>query len=323
MVRIGDAEGPGVIEGDDAFVRRDERLGYLVFVKPSAGPVQAFDHSGQFLRLIGRSGEGPGEIGGIVDVNVVGSRIVVLDWRKRAWLLFDRSGQTVSEAQHSMAGMGEFVPVDGDHIVMATIDRRPDLVANPLHVVNVVTGDPLRHFGALDSNWAVTDPFAGSVIVSGVSTTGTVWVGKAASPTIKEWSLEGDLLRSIDGELPWFPLVTAQPDIGKEQPPTLLRAVAMSPSGQLWVLTSTADPDWRKAELTTLGEEVVIERSQRDGYRDSRLDIFDIEGRIHIGFHTWDSAGVRLLNQDGEPAVSVMEYTDEMVPQVGIYRGAR
>lgn len=323
VVRLGDAEGQGIIEGGDVFARWHELHGYLVFIKPSAGPVKVFDHSGRFLRLVGRSGEGPGEIGGIVDVNFVGDRIVVLDWRRRSWLSFDRSGQTVGEARHSMVGTGDFMPLDGDHIVMAAIDRRPDFVAQPLHVVNVATGEPQRHFGAVGSNWAVTDPYAGSVAASGVSATGTVWVGKAARPTIAEWSADGKLVQSITGELPWFPPVTRYPEIGKERPPTLLRSLAVSPSGHLWMLTSIADPGWREAELTTLGQEVVIEQHQADGYRDTRLDVFDLEGRVHVGFRTWDSAGVRLLTLGGEPAVSVLEYTDQMVPKVAIYRAAK
>ena len=323
VVRLGDAEGPGIIEGGNVFVRWHELHGYVVFIKPSAGPVKLFDHSGVFLRLMGRSGEGPGEIGGIVDVNFVGSRIVILDWRRRSWLSFDPSGQALGEARHSMVGTGDFMPVDGDHIVMAAIDRSPDFVAQPLHIVNVATGEPQRHFGAVGANWAVTDPYAASVAASGVSATGTVWVGKAARPTLAEWSVDGELIRSIAGELPWFPPVTRYPETGKERPPTLLLSLAVSPAGQLWMLTTIADPGWREAELTTLGNEVVIEPHQTDGYRDSRLDVFNIDGGIHVGFRTWDSAGVRLLTLDGEPAVSVLEYTDEMIPKVAIYRAAR
>ncbi len=323
VVQLGDAEGPGIIEGGDVFVRWDELHGYLVFVKPSAGPVKVFDHGGQFLRLVGRSGEGPGEIGGIVDVNFVGNRIVVLDWRRRSWLSFDQSGQTLGEARHSMVGTGDFMPVDDDRIVMAAIDRRPDFVAQPLHVLNVTTGEPVRHFGAAGSNWAVTDPYAGSVAASGVSAAGTIWVGKAARPSIAEWSVEGELIQSIDGTLAWFPPVTAYPEIGKDRPPTLLRSLATSSSGELWMLTSIADPGWRDAELTTLGQEVVIEQHQADGYRDSRLDVFDLDARIHVGFRTWDSAGVRLVTLGGEPAVSVLEYTDQMVPKISVYRATK
>lgn len=323
VVRLGDAEGPGIIEGGDVFVRWHEVQGYLVFIKPSAGPVKVFDHGGRFLHLVGRSGEGPGEIGGIVDVNFVGNRIVALDWRRRYWLSFDRTGQTLGEARHSMVGTGDFMPVDDNHIVMAAIDRRPDFVAQPLHVVNVATGEPVRHFGAVGSNWAVTDPYAGSVAASHVSATGTLWVGKAARPSIAEWSLDGGLVQSIEGELPWFPRVTAYPEIGKDRPPTLLRSLATSGSGQLWMLTSIADPGWRDAELTTIGQEVVIEQHQADGYRDTRLDVFDLGAGVHVGFRTWDSAGARLLTLDGEPAVSVLEYTDAMVPRVAIYRASK
>lgn len=319
VVLLGDADGPGIIEGGNVFVRWHETLGFLLYIKPSAGPVKIFDHGGQFVGLVGRSGQGPGEIGGIVDANFVGDRIVVLDWRRRSWLSFDRSGLSLGEVRHSMVRTGDFIPLDRDHVVMAAVDRRPDYVIQPLHVVNVATGEPLRHFGSVEANWDA-DPYSRSVAVSGVSATGTVWVGKAARPTITEWSVDGELVQSITGELPWFPPVTRYPETGRERPPTLLLSLGVSPAGQLWMLTTIADPGWREAELTTLGQEVVIEQHQTDGYRDSRLDVFDLEGLIHVGFRTWDSAGARLLSLNGEPAVSVLEYTDQMVPQVAIYR---
>lgn len=49
-------------------------------------------------------------------------------------------------------------------------------------------------------------------------------------------------------------------------------------------------------------------------------DIFDLDGQRHVGSYTWDSQNVRLMNLDGEPAVSVPEYTADLVPQIVIYR---
>ena len=70
------------------------------------------------------------------------------------------------------------------------------------------------------SNWAATDPYAGSVASSGVSGTGTVWVGNATRPTIAEWSVDGELVQSIAGDISWFPPVMRYPEIGKERHPT-------------------------------------------------------------------------------------------------------
>ena len=53
---------------------------------------------------------------------------------------------------------------------------------------------------------------------------------------------------------------------------------------------------------------------------DTRLDIFDLEEQRHIGSFVWDSPYARLINLGGEPAVSIVEYTEDNGLQVVIYR---
>ncbi|MYI06630.1 MAG: 6-bladed beta-propeller, partial [Gemmatimonadetes bacterium] len=89
VVRLGDAEGAGAIEGSEPVVTWSARSGYVV-----AGPtfLQVFDDDGRFVRRIGRRGEGPGEFTAVADAHVVDDRLVALDRVTRAWSIFTLAG---------------------------------------------------------------------------------------------------------------------------------------------------------------------------------------------------------------------------------------
>ena len=56
-----------------------------------------------------------------------------------------------------------------------------------------------------------------------------------------------------------------------------------------------------------------------DDARDMRLDIFSLRERRHLGRHVWDQASAGMLSRGGDPAVSVLEYDDAMVPRIVVY----
>ena len=318
VVRLGDADGPGLIEGAAPGVSWSERMGYAV-----AGPtfLQVFDDEGRFVRRIGRAGEGPGEFDGIADAHVVGGRLVVLDRVRRSWSVFDRSGRFVGRRPYGHQ-TGPFVPVGGGRVAVVARDRSSQAGGSPLHLADIDSGVPSLHFGSRDVwEYGRRDrPYADSIRGSVVGRPGTVWWGAAGSPRVQEWSVDDELLRVIEGELPWFPEVTEPVDRTREPPPTLLGSLALEGQNRFWMITRTADPDWRDVELEPGPEGPRIPASKRADYLDTRLDIFDLEEKRHIGRYVWDSPYVRLFNLGGEPAVSVVEYDEEMVPQVVVYR---
>lgn len=64
LVRLGDAEGPGMLESDYNIVRIDRHGRY--FVRGGSAPYfWVFDSSGRLAHRIGRRGEGPGEFSGV------------------------------------------------------------------------------------------------------------------------------------------------------------------------------------------------------------------------------------------------------------------
>ena len=316
VARLGDAVGPGLISVANPAVSWSKDVGYLVSALTS---VQIFDDSGRFVRTLGRQGEGPGEFRGVIDAHLVDGSIVALDHPKRAWVVYDKGGGFVVERRYGLAH-GPFVPVGGSRVVVIAVDRRPSVVGYPLHLVDVNVGTPSLHFG-FSGTWLNT-PYATTIVGSVTSRQGTVWWGTAASPRVEEWTLDNELVRSIEGNLPWFAEVTEDIDPTREEPSTLLKSIALDHEGHLWLSLETADPDWRDVPREVSGAEgaVVIPPDRWDDYLDTRLDIFDLNARRFLGSHIWDSQNVRLMDLDGEPAVSVLAYTETMVPQVVIYR---
>ena len=321
VVRLGDADGPGLIEGAAPPVSWSEQLGYVVVGRTF---LQVFDDEGRFVRRIGRKGEGPGEFGGIADAQVVGGRLVVLDRVRRSWSIFNREGQFVGRRPYGHQ-TGPFVPVGGDRVAVVARDRSSQAGDSPLHLAHVDSGVPSLHFGSREV-WEYDRrdrPFSDIVRGSVVGQPRAVWWGAAGSPRVQEWSIDDELLRVIEGDLPWFPEVTEPVDRTREPPPTLLGSLALEGQNRFWMITRTADPDWRDVELEPGPEGLRIPASKRADYLDTRLDIFDLEEQRHIGRYVWDSPYPRLFNLGGEPAVSVVEYNEDKVPQVVIYRVGR
>ncbi|MXY77464.1 MAG: hypothetical protein F4Y40_10370 [Acidimicrobiia bacterium] len=266
-------------------------------------------------------GEGPGEFTAIADAHVVDGRLVALDRVTRAWSNFNLAGEFLGRRPYGHQA-GAFVPVGGGRVVVVNRDAAPEADDAPLHLAHIDSGVPSLHFGSKDAweyGWKER-PHAGDVRGSVTGRPGTLWWGAAGGPRLQEWSVDDELLRVIEGELPWFPEVRRPVDLTREPPPTLLRFLALDTTEHLWMITRTADPDWREVELETGQQGLRVPAGKQDNYFDTRLDIFDLEEKRHIGRYVWDAAGARLFNLGGEPAVSVVEYAEDTGRQVVIYR---
>ena len=320
LVRLGDADGSGIIEDGSPLVVWNEELGYLYF--PLGGTwIKIFDHEGPFIREIGGEGDGPGEFRSIIDVEVVDGRIAVLDGAKRAVVILSPAGEYL--AQHSY----EFVPgriasAGPGRIVVTSTNTWSRDIDQPLHLMDLSSGATTLEFGAANAGAEKTDAdrrFAGMLRGSALSRVGTVWWGSIRTPAVQEWSLEGELVRDFDGELPWFPELGDWPDLAKEPPGTLLEGLALDQEDRLWMLVVTADAAWDEVELGVAHDEAVVPTGSGDDAEDSRLDIFDLRERRHLGRYVWDESSGVMLDRGGAPAVAVLEYSDAMVPQIVVY----
>ena len=321
LVRLGDEDGPGIIEDRIPAVVWSEELGYLLF--PRGGThIKIFDHDGTFVRRIGGEGDGPGEFRGVTDVDVVDGQIVVLDSRKRTVVILSPAGEYISQHGYQFQP-GRFTPVGGGRIVVTATNWRSRVIDQPLHLFDLSSGATTLEFGAANAGGELTDiqrNFGGMQQGSVLSRPGTVWWGAIPTPAVQEWSLEGELVRAFEGELPWFPAINDFPDLSREPPATSLQGLALNADDNLWMMVRTADPDWDEVELIPGPEGPILPLARNDDAFDIRLDIFSLGQRRHLGKHVWDASTVAMLDRGGEPAVSALEYDAAMVPQIVIYR---
>ena len=161
--------------------------------------------------------------------------------------------------------------------------------------------------------------FGKRVAESVMSRPSTMWWGWIATPAVQEWSVEGELLRDFDGDLPWFPEIHEAPDRAREPPETLLNGLALDGDDNLWMMISTADPEWDEVPMLLGPGGHYPAPDTDDDYFDSRLDIFSLGERRHLGRHVWDSRGAKLLDHGRYPAVYDLEYSGAMVPQIVVY----
>ena len=93
---IGDAEGEdfNYVLGGRAHVSADE-AGVMFVVDPMNQRVQVFDPSGEYVRTLGRAGEGPGEFAFPLAAAVSGSRVFIFDSQRSRMSLWERTGELV------------------------------------------------------------------------------------------------------------------------------------------------------------------------------------------------------------------------------------
>lgn len=318
VLALGERDGPGSVQSDAVKLVAMGGHGYLLQAV-GAQSFALFDEEGRFVRAMGRRGQGPGEFTAILGLSfAAGERVVALDHSGK-WSTFTGTGQLLAEARLIGVLPGDFRLERGDSTaVVARMDRRREAVGFPLHRVDLVTGKVIGRLGATDPlTWSVGEPWGTEVLIGkGEHLDSTVWWGKVGRPHIEEWSTGGSRRRTITGDLAWFVPVTRTGPPGGA-PWSLVTDFAVDGRDQLWLVTLVADPRWQAVRR---GAEGSIPSAQASMYFDARVDVFDLPSRRHLGFHTWDSHEVRVLQRSGEVMVYVVEASTPTWPRVVLYR---
>ncbi len=319
IVSLGTATGRGMIEEEWTRVIWDAEMGYLTF---AGATIKRFDEHGEFFGQIGRTGEGPGEFRAITDVQIVQGAIVALDYRNRSWSVFDRDGSFLRLHRYSGAlGRGRFHVAGQDTVVVAGMDTSsPDVVGYPLHLTTLASASPIMHFGAESPEYIPDEPYARSIVLGTMSRSGTVWWGKPARPHWEEWSLDGDHLRTVVGDLPWFP-DELPGQLEGPRPMSRMGYFGVDAQERLWIVTEVADPGWEEIEFARTDEGwVPVDDITPSELRDARLDVFDLKARRHLGHFRWDGVFPALTIMAGDMAVSSVEYDADYTPRLVIDR---
>lgn len=312
---MGEASGAGIIESEQVEVVHGAETGMFAVFSPGQSYILLFDSAGTFVRRIGRQGPGPTEITGLVDVQFRGSEIVAMDYGTPKLLVMDSMGNHLHDTR-LMVQPGRFRMITDSSLVVGSVEQTPDLVGYPLHAVSLRTGEAYRHFGSRDGEFRAYEPYAEDVVLGWSPDRNRVWRGSRARIDFEEWNVQGEWVRTIRGQLDWFNELEASRRSGP--PSSLVTDFASDGNNRLWIAVYVPDPNWR--EIRPQGSEGFIQMSDMSNYFDTRIDVFDLRHRKHLGSTTLDEAFAGFVQIGDGLAVQRVVYDSEMVPRVALYR---
>jgi hypothetical protein len=321
VMLLGDADGPGMIEGESGTARVDSRGRYYVF-REFGQQIKVFSPAGEYLRTIGREGGGPGEFRGISIVYPApGDSLHVVDLLNVRWNVFSPEGEYVRSTQLQVpVYMQLHLLPDGRGLFSAPV--RGELARFPLHLLEA-TGEHVRSFGAAPEEFGPLgyDPAWRRMAPAGPT---SVWAAYNDRYRIELWDAaeESDRPRQVvERSVDWFP-PGLQEEVSIEAPPTTrLQAVRQDDRGRLLVLFRVADSHWREAvEPGSMHANV----TDRHRYYDSRLELIDPESGELLasatqdlffhGFIADDLLIASVLDESGAPRVAVWKVSLDEAP---------
>lgn len=291
LARLGQPDGPGIIEGNVAEVRYDPMAKVYAVFQIGGTSVKLFRPDGSFLRTIGRVGGGPGELRSLIDVQFYGDSIAAVDQARAKLLWYDHDGVFQRELQ--LSGLpGRIQLVSDSQLVVAAMDRSPDVVGYPLHLVTANDLTPVRHFGSSSGHYNSTRPYASKVLLGRSADRRQLWIGNPAELRFVRWTVSGARAAEISGSTDWFRRAL-YPDRDAAPPPNVAD-FGVDTAGMLWVVTQVPDPQWK--QVRRHGAEGFVLLDDLDGYFDSRVDIYDLKRRMHVGSLRFSNAFVGLVS---------------------------
>ena len=250
----GEDSGPAMIEAAAVVAWRDasNRM-YIAGIYP-VSHVWVFGPNGEFLRRIGRRGEGPGEFMQIQGAIAIDDGIFsLLDLERAAILTYDWTGSLLGETR-----MRGWIPTGAQtihyagHLAIHSGDiRTADRVGYPLHLFNLETGEIEKSFGSRTGEYHLGQGIDSHVVARGPDR--AVWMGRVSAYEIELWEPDRPL-RSMRREVDWFPELTPEQRQGQghgwEAEPTPGLIALAADDSLIWVLIDTPDRRWKDAAET-------------------------------------------------------------------------
>jgi hypothetical protein len=245
---------------------------FFVALRSAPTEIRVFDHAGSFVRILGRSGSGPGEFRSVRALHVgKGDSLFVADDYLLRLSVFDPSMRFVRNVplKESVFEQGLVVL---DSMVVLNVDASTIAADGaPLHGLTK-DGRSISRFGR-------TPAPSGSVEYNPLtmvrwlapSTSGTLWAAKLTVYSVERWSMNGKLIEELQRSPPWF-----QTNTDPKYPATQVIAVQEDTTSQLlWVVGRVADPNWRASIRQGTGEQG-WRVADRTGYYDLVVDVIDL-----------------------------------------------
>lgn len=305
MVELGDREGPGIIGGPNmvgeaARVARSHDGDYYVAAAFGDGRLLRFSPDGVFQDGIGRAGEGPGEY--ILPVLLAGSAddLTILD--VVPFRLTTIRGGEVATTSLPVRGHTWAVLHDGRHVYNGLSSWREG-VGHPLHVYDPASRQITSSFGddgvrADRRQQDLSEHLRRSVAAAA---DGNIWVARENRYRIDKWSPDGDHIKRIERDAPWFRPWEDWPGSDYEvRPLPVIVGVGDWGNDLLMVVVKLADADWRPIHPTRIlqGHEMLFPEEEEEIY-DTVIEVLDIRSGTVLARTRVDAKVRGLVGQDG------------------------
>ncbi|MHB1193840.1 MAG: NHL repeat-containing protein [Longimicrobiales bacterium] len=300
-LRIGrpEGEGPDVFWGIADFGVAPNGD---VFVVDRSQEVRQFRATGEFVRTLGRQGEGPGEFQSAIGIAFdPDGNAWVADDRLRRYSMFGSDGalqQTIGMLAQGVGAFGHWHGVfDSQGRLYETSVGMPIPTEVPFTSVRLDRADHVDTVPALSYGFPLINGFppppdlVGRLVFS-FDTAGTVWLGRTDQYRIIHQRLDsGDTLRIVERPLAPIPLTDAEKDsIARQLAGAGVRADDL-PAARPLIQQLYAGPDGT----------LLVQLVTPPAARESVFDVFDREGRFLGQIRT----SVRLAEGFLDPAPKV------------------
>jgi hypothetical protein len=278
VVRLGDDDGPGMLETENLRVLVDSRGNYLV--TPSGGStIKIFDSNGKFVTSIGKKGSGPGEIQALQKVHLTrGDSIHVYDSGLNRHTVFSPTFKLARSVTWEITPSFIEGVTFNDNAALVNVNVYADAkrAGQPLHLVGA-NGKVIRSFGRDER----TDQQQSAGSLSRVIRAGegsTAWVAKRHRYEIELWDTRtGNVLRRITRKVSWFPASDGPlPAISTVSPPLpRIASMHVDAAGMKWVQIAVADARWRSAVKENKENPGHITILDPRKFRDTYIEVID------------------------------------------------
>ena len=315
--QIGSVAGPGFISGrggEDQIVR-DGSGNYWLGQRDY---INVYDPDGEFIRTVGRKGEGPMEFERAYPFHAdAGGHVHIWDPHNLRVSIVSPEFALVDEKPLSGVQINDMMALDdGKLYVMQMWSSDPANPGQPLHIVDgrevLVSfgaeygpGDDPLDFNPVDERYAAAAP------------DGSIMVAHREEYRIEAWSRDGQLLGSLTG--PDLENTAFEPgEVTAENPlPNFLTDLHVDASGRVWVSQLLRRPDWvERSEEDPQGGLMPAGMDILNWFR-SRVDLVDVETCTLLASHEQDPFFLDFV-EDG--LVADVEFSPEGAPLINLKR---
>ncbi|MFC1574809.1 6-bladed beta-propeller [Gemmatimonadota bacterium] len=312
VIALGEEDGEGYV-GEFGMLRRGSQHYFLRdYVDPER--VKVFSLSGEFIRNLGRSGEGPGEFKGGTGIAISpGDSLFVLDPVLNRLSVFGPDFEFARSWQVPLVLEDQaLILLPGGRLLLTGFVPTQGMVGIPHHLFDR-DGSELAYFG--DPRGPYSPGGFQHIRFVTLSDPGKVWVAHHEEHRLTQWSLTGDRLKVLRPIRPWFEEPkTENRRRGRDgimPPRSGMIDISEDHDGLLWTIGRGPAIGWRES----LGPDG--RRGDLEDYFDYWLEVTDpVEGQVVASRRITEGGILGFLDKDHVYG-SVYE---GMVPKIVIWR---